>query len=293
MRVGSGATLGAVAGLSLIGLAAIGGWDDARAQAEPESMEPGGGVGDALRQTAYIKASNTGFGDEFGAGGTLLGNAVALSADGITLAIGAPYESSGSSGIEGDQDDESVYGAGAVYVFVNDGVDWRQQAYVKASNPDLTDNFGYMIALSGDGNTMAVSAPFEASATTGIDGDENDDSIPQAGAVYVFSRSGEAWVQQAYIKASNTGEAGIGDQLSDGDQFGFALALSADGNTMAWARSRKTAPRPVSAPTSPIAQPCPQVRSMCTRARATPGHSKHTSSRRTRVGAIYSAIASR
>ena len=233
MRVGSGATPGAVAGLSLIGLAAIGGWDDARAQAEPESMEPGGGVGDVLRQTAYIKASNTGFGDEFGGGGTLLGNAVALSADGITLAIGAPYESSGSSGIEGDQDDESVYGAGAVYVFVNDGADWRQQAYVKASNPGLTDNFGYMIALSGDGNTMAVSAPYEASAATGIDGDRNDDSIPQAGAVYVFTRSGETWLQQAYIKASNTGEAGLGDELGDGDQFGFALALSADGNTLA------------------------------------------------------------
>ena len=104
---------------------------------------------------------------------------------------------------------------------------------MKASNPGLTDNFGYMIALSGDGNTMAVSAPYEASAATGIAGDQNDDSIPQAGAVYVFGRSGEAWVQQAYIKASNTGEAGIGDQLSDGDQFGFALALSADGNTLA------------------------------------------------------------
>ena len=233
MRVGSGATPGAVAGLSLIGLAAIGGWDDARAQAEPESTEPGGGIGNILRQTAYIKASNTGFGDEFGGGGTLLGNAVALSADGTTLAIGAPYESSGSSGIGGNQDDESVYGAGAVYVFTSDGADWRQQAYVKASNPGLTDNFGYMIALSGDGNTMAVSAPYEASAATGIAGDQNDDSIPQAGAVYVFGRSGEAWVQQAYIKASNTGEAGIGDQLSDGDQFGFALALSADGNTLA------------------------------------------------------------
>ena len=233
MRVGSGTTPGAFTGLFLVGLAAVGGWDHGWAQAEPEGANPAGDVGNGLRQTAYLKASNTGFGDEFGGGGTLLGNAVALSAGGTTLAIGAPYESSGSSGIDGDQDDESVYGAGAVYVYASDAGGWRRQAYVKASNPGLTDNFGYMIALSGDGNTMAVSAPYEASAATGIDGDQNDDSIPQAGAVYVFSRSGEAWEQQAYIKASNTGEAGIGDQLSDGDQFGFGLALSADGNTLA------------------------------------------------------------
>ena len=233
MRVGSGATPGAFTGLFLVGLTAVGGWDHVRAQAEPEVANSAGDAGIGLRQTAYLKASNTGFGDEFGGGGTLLGNAVALSADGTTLAIGAPYESSGSSGVDGNQDDESVYGAGAVYVYASDDGSWRQQAYVKASNPGLTDNFGYMIALSGDGNTMAVSAPYEASAATGIDGDQNDDSIPQAGGVYVFSRSGEAWEQQAYIKASNTGEAGIGDQLSDGDQFGFGLALSTDGNTLA------------------------------------------------------------
>lgn len=233
MRVGAGATPGTFAGLCLIGLTAAGGWDDGRAQTETEGQGTGGEAGNVLRQTAYIKSSNTGFGDEFGGGGTLLGNAVALSADGATLAIGAPYESSGSGGIDGDQDDESVYGAGAVYVYASDAGGWRQQAYVKASNPGLTDNFGYMIALSSDGNTMAVAAPYEASAATGIDGDQNDDSIPQAGAVYVFNRSGQTWVQQAYIKASNTGEAAIGNQLGDGDQFGFGLSLSADGNTLA------------------------------------------------------------
>ena len=227
MRLGSGAAPGAFASLCLIGLAAAGGWDDARAQAEAEGPGAGGEAGNVLRQTAYIKSSNTGFGDEFGGGGTLLGNAVALSADGGTLAIGAPYESSGSGGIGGDREDESVYGAGAVHVYVGDPGTWREQAYVKASNPGLTDNFGYMIALSADGGTMAVAAPYEASAATGIDGDQHDDSIPQAGAVYVFVRSGETWAQQAYIKASNTGEAGVGNELGDGDQFGFGLAVGA------------------------------------------------------------------
>ena len=234
MRVGSGATPGAVAGLSLIGLAAIGGWDDARAQAEPESTEPGGGIGNILRQTAYIKASNTGFGDEFGGGGTLLGNAVALSADGTTLAIGAPYESSGSSGIGGNQDDESVYGAGAVYVFTSDGADWRQQAYVKASNPGLTDNFGYMIALSGDGNTMAVSGALRSQRGNG--------ASPAIRTMIPFRRRGRCTSLAAAAKPGCSkpisrlripGRPVSATNLSDGDQFGFALALSADGNTLA------------------------------------------------------------
>ena len=78
-----------------------------------------------------------------------------------------------------------------------------------------------------------VSAYFEASATKGINGNQNDDSIPQAGAVYVFTRRGTTWSQQAYIKASNTGEAGTDGNFGDGDQFGFSMSLSDDGNTLA------------------------------------------------------------
>jgi hypothetical protein len=89
------------------------------------------------------------------------------------------------------------------------------------------------VALSANGNTLAVAAYWEASAAKGVNGDQNDDSIPQAGAAYVFTRTGNTWSQQAYIKASNTGRAGVGDDFGDGDQFGFSLALSADGNTLA------------------------------------------------------------
>ena len=158
-----------------------------------------------LTQIAYIKASTPGDGDNFGAGGTLSGDAVALSKDGSTLAVGAPFESSGAPGAGGDQADDSVYGAGAVYVFSRLGDSWAQQAYLKASNPGLADNFGFITALSADGNTLAVAAHFESSSDSGVGADQNDDSIPQAGAVYVFSRSGDSWSQQAYIKASNTG----------------------------------------------------------------------------------------
>lgn len=186
-----------------------------------------------LKQTAYIKASNTQAGAQFGSGGTLLGDSVALSSDGNTLAVGAPMESSAATGVNGNQADNSSYEAGAVYVFMRDGATWKQQAYVKASNTRHSSHFGNVVRLSGDGNTMAVAAYFESSASKGINGNQDDDSIPQAGAVYVFTRSGGAWSQQAYIKASNTGEAGKGDALDDGDQFGFSVALSNDGNTLA------------------------------------------------------------
>ena len=191
------------------------------------------GHAQTLKQTTYIKPSNTRMGSQFGAGGTLLGDGVAVSADGNTLAVGAPMESSGAKGINGNQADESAYDAGAVYVYVRNGNTWQQQAYIKPSNTRHSSNFGYVVRLSGNGNTLAVSAYFESSNATGINGNQNDDSIPQAGAVYVFTRSGTTWSQQAYIKASNTGEAGKGDELGDGDQFGFSLALSDDGNTLA------------------------------------------------------------
>jgi len=186
-----------------------------------------------LRQVATIKASNAGMGDHFGNGGALDGHGVALSGDGNTLAVGAPLESSNAKGINGNQKDDSLYSAGAVYVFRRGNNAWTQQAYIKPSNPGQSDKFGFVVALSQDGNTLAVSAPGEGSAARGINGDQSDDSIPEAGAVYIFTRTGTNWSQQAYIKASNTGEPGVGDQFADGDRFGFSIALSGDGSTLA------------------------------------------------------------
>ena len=205
-----------------------------RAQTSTGASSTGASLsGPQLKQVAYIKASNTEMGDHFGNGGTLEGHGVALSGDGTTLAVAAPYESSGAKGINGNQNDNSLYSAGAVYIFVQRNSTWSQQAYVKPSNPGQSYKFGHHISLSQDGNTLAVSALGEASAAKGINGDQNDKSIPLAGAVYVFSRTGTTWSQQAYIKASNTGEPGVGDQFPEGDQFGFSLGLSGDGNTLA------------------------------------------------------------
>lgn len=189
-----------------------------------------------LRQVAYLKASNPGMFDHFGEGGALdghTGQAVAISGDGNTIAIGAQHESSSARGINGNQNDDSTYNAGAVYVYTRNGANWAQQAYVKASNTGRGDDFGTVVALSANGNTMAVAAYWESSGATGVNGNQADDSIPQAGAVYVFTRNGNTWTQQAYIKASNTGTAGVGDVPGDGDQFGFSLALSDAGDTLA------------------------------------------------------------
>jgi hypothetical protein len=189
-----------------------------------------------LKQTGYLKASNPGMFDHFGEGGALdghIGNGIAISGDGNTVVVGAQHEGSNARGINGNQNDDSAYNAGAAYVFVRNGANWTQQAYLKASNTGSGDHFGNAVAISADGNTIAVSAYWESGGSTGINGNQNDDSIPQSGAVYVFTRSGTAWTQQAYIKASNTGTAGQGDVPGDGDQFGFSLAMSDDGNTLA------------------------------------------------------------
>src|SRR3984893_1912255 len=202
-------------------------------RAQTRAAAPSSSSSAGLKEVAYLKASNTEANDHFGNGGTLEGHGVALSGDGNTLAVSAPYESSGAKGVNGDQNDNSIYSSGAVYIFIQKNGVWSQQAYLKASNPGLSYRFGHVVSLSQDGNTLAVSAHFEASAAKGIDGDQNNKSIPQAGAVYVFTRTGTTWSQEAYVKASNTGEKAIGTQPSKGDQFGFSIGLSADGNTLA------------------------------------------------------------
>src|SRR5262245_55105898 len=97
--------------LFLAVLAAVALADNSAAQAPPQSKA------NALKQLAYIKSSNTRPGSQFGAGGTLLGDGVALSSDGNTLAVGAPAETSSAKGVNGNQSDESAFDAGAVYVF--------------------------------------------------------------------------------------------------------------------------------------------------------------------------------
>ncbi len=161
-------------------------------------------------QQAFIKASNTNASDTFGL-------EMALSED--TLVILAPNEASNATGVNGDENDNSKLASGAAYVFVREDDTWTQQAYLKASNSDEFDRFGSAVVIEGD--IIAIGARTEDSTSIGINGDQSDNSINSSGAVYVFTRSGNTWEQEAYIKASNTGE---------NDFFGSSLALS--GNTL-------------------------------------------------------------
>lgn len=156
--------------------------------------------------TGYFKASNTSAFSYFG-------YSVAISSDGSTLVVGAEQEHTG------------VDNSGAAYIFVRnpDGV-WSEQAVLKASTLD-SDHFGGSVSISADGNTVAVGAQWESSMTTGINGDELDDSANLSGAVYVFTRDlADDWSQQAFIKASNT---------DMNDHFGADVSLSADGDKLA------------------------------------------------------------
>ena len=163
-------------------------------------------------QEAYIKASNTGVSDFFG-------TSVAVNED--TIAIGAPREDSSAHGINGDENSGALPDSGAVYVFTRTNKTWAQQAYIKATNTDDFDLFGGAVALSG--NTLAVGAVGEDTNQPGVNGNgQNDNSAPQSGAVYVFTRTGGEWTQEAFIKSSNP---------ENFDGFGTSLTLSE--NTLA------------------------------------------------------------
>ena len=162
---------------------------------------------------AYLKPAVAGEGDQFGA-------SIGLSTLGDTLVVGAPGEGSTATGVDGDPDDNAASGAGAAYVFKRHGLQWMQQAYLKASNTDGGDELGLAVAIAGDGNTVAIGAPNEASNGP----DQTNNAAPSAGAVYVFATDGETWAQQAYLKTASPASL---------DAFGGALAISANGATLA------------------------------------------------------------
>ncbi|MBC7980937.1 MAG: FG-GAP repeat protein, partial [Armatimonadetes bacterium] len=161
---------------------------------------------DPIAQQAYLKASNPGATDRFGW-------SVAVSGD--TVVIGAPYEDSSATGVNGNQANNSADASGAAYVFTRSGTTWTQQAYLKASNTGVFDRFGRSVAVSGD--TVVIGAYSEASNATGVNGNQVNNSAYGSGAAYVFTRNGTTWTQQAYLKASNTGV---------NDDFGWSVAVS-------------------------------------------------------------------
>jgi hypothetical protein len=179
----------------------------------PNDLAPASGAvyvftrsGGVWSQQAYLKASNTGALDHFG-------ESVAISGD--TVVVGAPREASSTTGVNSTPND-SASQSGAAYVFIRSGGVWSQQAYLKPSNTESNDQFGWSVAISGD--TIVVGAFGEDSSTTGVNSTPNN-AASGSGAAYVFTRSGGVWSQQAYLKSSNTGI---------NDLFGISVAISGD-----------------------------------------------------------------
>lgn len=144
-----------------------------------------------VADAAYLKASNTDAGDQFGA---------ALAADGSFVAVGAPFEDSAAIGVGGNAGDNSSADSGAVYVYRRQGLMWMLDAYLKGSTNSSGDHFGAAVALQG--SLLVVGAP--------------DDGTSDLGAVYVFSRGTSGWSLLQRLPSAT---------ISPGQRLGASVAI--------------------------------------------------------------------
>ena len=143
-------------------------------------------------QQAKIQASDIEASDDFG-------QSVSISNDGNTVIVGSPLEDTGGSS------------AGAAYIFTRSESTWSQQAKVQASDAEAGDNFGQSVGISGDGLRVVVGAYNE------------DTGASNAGAAYVFTKSGSTWSQAQKIQAPSPAAT---------DLLGWASSISNDGSTI-------------------------------------------------------------
>ena len=161
------------------------------------------------RESVRLEATHPGDADGFGE---------ALALDGDLLAVGAQREDSAARGTEGDPSNDGAQESGAVYVFTRQKGGFKPTAYLKASNAADNHAFGTSVDLSGP--LLVVGASGEAGASTGVDGNQADQSLPGSGAAYVFALEATGWVQRHYLKATNP---------DPGDFFGARVAVGAAG----------------------------------------------------------------
>ncbi len=162
---------------------------------------------------AYLKPGGVGTtqnGDGFG---------LSVSISGETAVVGSPGESTNGTGVNPAQN-ESALLSGAAFVFVRGGTNWTQQALLKSGSVGQTsvqDVFGSAVAIAGD--LIVVGAPYEDSATSGVNSSPNEASMDR-GAAFVFVRTAGNWAQEAYLKPTTLGAI---------QYFGISAAIS--GNT--------------------------------------------------------------
>ena len=93
-------------------------------------------------------------------------------------------------------------GTGAVYVFRNDGEEWSPDGRLVTDERSPADSLGTGLAIAGDWIMLGSIAHNEA-----------------RGAVYVFKREGEDWVQHQKLAPA---------QLSSEDRFGMSIAAEGE-----------------------------------------------------------------
>lgn len=129
------------------------------------------------------------------AGSDFFGWSVAINGNGDRLIAGAYLA-----------DPSSTTGAGAAYVFTRSGTSWTQEAKLVASDRVANFQFGYSVSMNQDGSRVIVGAN---NATTDI--------YLNAGAAYIFQRTGVTWVQSARLNPYDHGS---------GDQFGSSVSMN-------------------------------------------------------------------
>ena len=123
---------------------------------------------------------------------------VCMSSDGNSVVIGA------------SNNDGTGVDAGQVRVYSWNGSAWTQKG-TDINGEASGDNFGWIVSMSADGNSIAIGAR------------RNDGKGTDAGQVRAFSWSGSAWTQKG---TDIDGEA-------SGDNFGWSVSMGADGNSLA------------------------------------------------------------
>lgn len=131
------------------------------------------------------------------------GAAVALSASGDLLVVGAPGDVSDAVGVDGVPGARRREDSGAVHIFERQ-TGWVATAFVKASNTHARARFGEALGLTADGRRLLVGAPGESGGGRGIDADSAVDiDAGGSGAVFILERGPTQWTHSRYLKAPN------------------------------------------------------------------------------------------
>ena len=150
------------------------------------------------------------------------GSVVALSSDGLTMAVADPMANVKTGATQNR--------AGLVFMYSKTSAGWVERAILAAPNADADDHFGFSLALNADGSVLAVGVPDEDSAATTVGGDMSSNGNEDSGAVYIFRKSGESWLFNNYLKPYENARNA---------QFGISIDLDADANTLAVGASGK------------------------------------------------------